>query len=349
MKKFINKIDDVLVESLSGFALAHSDLVNLHLNPHFLTRKNKVVNKVAIVSGGGSGHEPLHSGYIGYGMLDAACPGHVFTSPTPDQMLAAAEAVHADKGILFIVKNYAGDVMNFEMAAEMLPFESATVLTSDDVAVMNSTYTTGRRGVAGTMIVEKCVGSLAETGASLQACKALGDKVNSRTASMGVALTSCTVPAAGRTTFDIGDAELEMGVGIHGEPGRRREAMREADDIVKDLIAAILEDLKASNLKVSNSKASNLKASNLKLGKNSEALMMINGFGATPLMELYLLYNSAAKLLNQQGIQISRSLVGNYTTALDMAGASITLCYLDDEIKQHWDSPVHTPALRWGR
>ncbi|MGZ8258333.1 MAG: dihydroxyacetone kinase subunit DhaK [Methylotenera sp.] len=349
MKKFINKIDDVLVESLSGFALAHSDLVNLHLNPHFLTRKNKAANKVAIVSGGGSGHEPLHSGYIGYGMLDAACPGHVFTSPTPDQMLAAAEAVHADKGILFIVKNYAGDVMNFEIAAEMLPFESATVLTSDDVSVMNSTYTTGRRGVAGTMIVEKCVGSLAETGASLQACKALGDKVNSRTASMGVALTSCTVPAAGRPTFDIDDAELEMGVGIHGEPGRRRETMREADALVKDLVAAILEDLKTSNLKVSNLKASNSKASNLKFGKNSEILLMINGFGATPLMELYLLYNSAAKLLNQQGIQISRSLVGNYTTALDMAGASITLCYLDDEIKQHWDSPVHTPALRWRR
>ncbi|MDP3677480.1 MAG: dihydroxyacetone kinase subunit DhaK, partial [Methylotenera sp.] len=220
MKKFINKIDDVLTESLSGFALAHNDLVTLNIDPNFLTRKQKASNKVAIISGGGSGHEPLHAGYIGYGMLDAACPGHVFTSPTPDQMLAAATAVHADKGILFIVKNYAGDVMNFEMAAEMLPFanglpiESATVLTSDDCAVINSTYTTGRRGVAGTVIVEKCVGSLAETGADLQACKALGDKVNSRTASMGVALTSCTVPAAGRPTFDISDTELEMGVGI---------------------------------------------------------------------------------------------------------------------------------------
>ena len=198
MKKFINKVDDILTESLSGFALAHSDLVQLHLDPNFLTRKQKSTNKVAIISGGGSGHEPLHAGYIGYGMLDAACPGYVFSSPTPDQMLAAAEAVHASKGILFIVKNYAGDVMNFEMAGEMLAFEHATVLTSDDCAVINSTYTTGRRGVAGTVIVEKCVGSLAETRADLAACKALGDKVNARTASIGVALTSCTVPAAGR-------------------------------------------------------------------------------------------------------------------------------------------------------
>jgi phosphoenolpyruvate---glycerone phosphotransferase subunit DhaK len=329
MKKFINKIDNVLVESLSGFASAHADLVSLNLNPNFLTRKNKAQNKVAIISGGGSGHEPLHAGYIVYGMLDAACPGHVFSSPTPDQMLAAAEAVHANKGVLFIVKNYAGDVMNFEMAAEMLPFEHATVLTSDDCAVINSTYTTGRRGVAGTVIVEKCVGSLAETGADLATCKALGDKVNSRTASIGVALTSCTVPAAGRPTFDISDNELEMGVGIHGEPGRRREAMREADAIVKDMVDAIITDLKPA--------------------KNSEILLLVNGFGATPLMELYLLYNTAANLLNAQGLNITRSLVGNYTTALDMAGSSITVCLLDEEIKQHWDSPVHTPALRWGR
>jgi len=331
VKKFINKIDNVLIESLSGFAGAHSDLVSLDLEPTFLTRQNKAKNKVAIISGGGSGHEPLHAGYIGFGMLDAACPGHVFTSPTPDQMIAAAEAVHADKGVLFIVKNYAGDVMNFEMAAEMLPFENATVLTSDDCAVINSTYTTGRRGVAGTMIVEKCVGSLAETGADLQACKTLGDKVNTHTASIGVALTSCTVPAAGRPTFDIADSEIEMGVGIHGEPGRRRETMREADAIVSDCVDAILADFKARNLSVDN-----------------EALLLINGFGATPLMELYLIYNTAAKLFSKHGVKISRSLVGNYVTALDMAGASITLCLLDNEIKQHWDSSVHTPALRWG-
>lgn len=332
MKKFINHIDNILAESLSGFAIAHEDLVSLNLEPNFLTRKHKASNKVAIISGGGSGHEPLHAGYIGKGMLDAACPGHVFTSPTPDQMLAAAEAVHADKGILFIVKNYAGDVMNFEMAAEMLPFESATVLTSDDCAVINSTYTTGRRGVAGTVIVEKCVGSLAETGASLQACKALGDKVNQRTSSIGVALTSCTVPAAGRPTFDISDNDIEMGVGIHGEPGRRRESMREADAIVQDMVQAILEDFAAKNLPT----------------QGTEALLLVNGLGATPLMELYLIYNKAAQLLAEYGIKITRSLVGNYTTALDMAGASITVCLLDDEIKQHWDSPVHTPALRWG-
>jgi phosphoenolpyruvate---glycerone phosphotransferase subunit DhaK len=329
MKKFVNNVDNMLTESLSGFASAHHDLVRLHLDPNFITRKINKQNKVVIISGGGSGHEPLHAGYIGYGMLDAACPGQVFTSPTPDQMLAAAEAVHADKGVLFIVKNYAGDVMNFEMAAEMLPFEHATVLTSDDCAVVNSTYTTGRRGVAGTVIIEKCVGSLAESGADLATCKALGDRVNSNTASIGVAFTSCTVPAAGRPTFDIDDKEIEMGVGIHGEPGRRRETMRDADLIVKDMVDAILADLKPKN--------------------GSEALLLVNGLGATPLMELYLIYNTAAKLLVEQGINIVRSLVGNYTTAIDMTGASITLCLLDDEIKLHWDSPVHTPALRWGR
>lgn len=333
MKKFINHVDDILTESLSGFAKAHHDLVNLHIAPNYLTRKQKANNKVAIISGGGSGHEPLHAGYIGFGMLDAACPGHVFSSPTPDQMLAAAEAVNANKGILFIVKNYAGDVMNFEMAAEMLAFENATVLTSDDCAVVNSTYTTGRRGVAGTVIVEKCVGSLAETGADLATCKALGDKVNSRTASIGVALTSCTVPAAGRPTFDINDSELEMGVGIHGEPGRRREPMRNADAIVKDMVDAILADL----------------TPHLIPKKPQETLLLINGLGATPLMELYLIFNTASHLLKAAGLTISRSLVGNYTTAIDMAGASITVCLLDDEIKQHWDSPVHTPALRWGK
>ncbi|PKO92242.1 MAG: dihydroxyacetone kinase subunit DhaK [Betaproteobacteria bacterium HGW-Betaproteobacteria-1] len=329
MKIFVNDVENLLVESLSGFAAAHGDLVSLNLDPHFLTRAHKAKNKVALISGGGSGHEPLHTGFIGHGMLDAACPGHVFTSPTPDQMMAAAEAVECGKGVLFIVKNYAGDVMNFEMAAEMISCEHATVLTSDDVAVENSTYTTGRRGVAGTVIVEKVVGSLAETGADLAHCKALGERVNQRTASMGVALSSCTVPAAGRPTFDIGDNELEMGVGIHGEPGRRREAMRPADDIVNDLVTAILHDLKPV--------------------EGSEVLLMINGFGATPLMQLYMLYHSASKLLAAHGLTVARSLVGNYTTALDMAGASVTVCVLDDEIKQHWDSPVQTAALRWGR
>lgn len=327
MKKFVNNVNNMLEESLLGFEKAHQDLISLHLAPTYLTRKNKASNKVAVISGGGAGHEPLHAGFIGFGMLDAACPGQVFTSPTPDQMLAAAEAVHADKGVLFIVKNYAGDVMNFEMAAEMLPYEHATILTSDDCAVINSTYTEGRRGVAGTVIVEKCVGSIAEAGADLVSCKALGDKINAQTASIGVALTSCTVPAAGKPTFSISDTEIEMGVGIHGEPGRKRESMREADAIVKDMVDAIMADLKPA--------------------KGSEILLLINGLGATPLMELYLVYHTAEKLLNDQGLIISRSLVGNYTTAIDMSGASITVCVLDEEIKQHWDSPVHTAGLRW--
>lgn len=328
MKKFANNISHMLTESLSGFEKAHQDLVSLQLEPTFVSRKQKANNKVAIISGGGAGHEPLHAGFVGSGMLDAACPGQVFTSPTPDQMLAAAEAVHADKGILFIVKNYAGDVMNFEMAAEMLPYEHATVLTSDDCAVINSTYTEGRRGVAGTVIVEKCVGSIAETGADLATCKALGDKINAQTASMGVALTSCTVPAAGHPTFEISESEIEMGVGIHGEPGRKRESMRDADAIIKDMIDAVLTDLNPT--------------------KDSEVLLLVNGLGATPLMELYLIYNTAERLLVERGLTIGRSLVGNYTTAIDMAGASITVCILDDEIKRHWDSPVHTAALRWG-
>ena len=326
MKKFINQVDNVLVESLSGFASAHRDLISLNIEPNYLTRASKAKNKVALISGGGSGHEPLHGGFVGYGMLDAACPGHVFTSPTPDQMLAAAEAVECGKGVLFIVKNYAGDVMNFEMAAEMVPFEHATVLTSDDVAVVNSTYTTGRRGVAGTVIVEKVVGSLAETGANLAACKALGDKVNARCGSMGVALTSCTVPAAGRPTFDIGDNELEMGVGIHGEPGRRRVALRQADAIAEEMVAAIAGDL----------------------NRKGQALLFVNGFGGTPAMELYLMYEAARKQLGKHGIAPARSLVGNYVTSLDMAGCSITVTMLDDETAKFWDAPVHTAALRWG-
>jgi len=331
MKKFINQVDDILVESLQGFAKAHADIVKLHLSPNFITRQHKAHNKVALISGGGSGHEPLHSGFVGKGMLDAACPGYVFTSPSPDQMLAAAEAVECGKGVLFIVKNYAGDVMNFEMAAEMLSVPNATVLTNDDVAVLNSSYTKGRRGVAGTVIVEKTLGSLAETGADLAQCVAFGEKVNQRCGSMGVALTSCTVPAAGKPTFDIADHEIEMGVGIHGEPGRKREKLRPANDIVEDMINAILHDFESRNISPSQG-----------------VILLVNGFAATPLMELYLLYHAASDQLKQHGINIQRSLVGNYTTALDMAGASITLCASDAEILQHWDSPVHTAGLRWG-
>ena len=248
MKKFINNVGEILTESLTGFGDAHSDILEVRLKPDYIARKSKPDNsKVALISGGGSGHEPLHGGFVGYGMLDAACPGQVFSAPTPDQMEAAAKHVHSDKGILFIVKNYSGDIMNFEMGADMIDFENQTIVVNDDVAVEDSTYTTGRRGVAGTMIVEKTVGSLAETGASLEECKNFGNHINNMTASMGVAFTSCTVPAAGKPTFDMGGNEMEFGVGIHGEPGRRREKIKTADEITKELMGAILEDLKPDN------------------------------------------------------------------------------------------------------
>lgn len=327
MKKFINEIDAVMRESLGGMVDAHPDLLQIQFEPTFMSRAKRATSKVALLSGGGSGHEPLHCGFIGQGMLDAACPGQVFTSPTPDQMLAAAEAVNTGKGVLFIVKNYSGDLMNFQMAAEMLEIENATVLVNDDVAVENSTHTTGRRGVAGTLIVEKTIGAAAEQGATLAECKALGDRVNKATASMGVAFTSCVVPAAGRATFDIGADEMEVGVGIHGEPGRRRSKVRPAAVIVDELLDSILRDLQPQ--------------------KDSELLLHVNGFGGTPLMELYLLYHDAAKQLRTMGYKPVRSLVGNYTTSLEMAGASLTVTMLDSEIRQLWDAPVHTAALRW--
>ena len=327
MKKFINDIDSVMRESIGGMLEAHPGLLRAEFEPTFVVRAQRASNKVALLSGGGSGHEPLHAGFVGRGMLDGACPGQVFTSPTPDQMLAAAEAAHAGRGVLFIVKNYAGDSMNFQIASEMLDLENATVLVNDDVAVENSTHTTGRRGVAGTVMVEKMVGAAAEAGAALLECKAVGDRVNAATASMGVAFTSCTVPAAGRTTFDIGDDEMEVGVGIHGEPGRRRERIKPAAAIVDDLLNAILADLKPA--------------------RGRELLLHVNGFGGTPLMELYLLYHCAAKRLRAEGLSPVRSLVGNYTTSLEMAGESLTVTVLDDEMKSLWDAPVHTAALRW--
>lgn len=332
MKKLINDVDTLIEESLSGFAAAHPALVEVSFEPTFVRRRGGPEKgarpKVALISGGGSGHEPLHSGFVGRGMLDAACPGQVFTSPTPDQMIAAAHAVDGGAGVLFIVKNYAGDGMNFQMASEMLDIENSITMVDDDVAVVNSTHTTGRRGVAGTVLVEKMVGAAAEEGRDLYACKALAEKVNRHCASMGVALTSCTVPAAGRATFDIAEDEIEMGVGIHGEPGRRREAMKTADEIVGDLMTAVLGDLKPA--------------------PGSQALLMVNGFGATPLMELYVLFNAAARRLRDAGVAVERSLVGNYTTALEMAGASVTVCLLDEELIRLWDAPVHTAALRWG-
>jgi dihydroxyacetone kinase-like protein len=327
MKKFINNTDTLLAESLSGFTKAHADIIQLNTQPHFVRRiKPTSPGKVALISGGGSGHEPLHTGLVGFGMLDAACPGQIFTSPTPDQMLAAAQAVENGGGVLFIVKNYAGDVMNFEIAAEMLDCPHETVLVSDDVS-FPKTHSTGRRGVAGTLIVEKIVGAAAESGADLATCKALGDKVGLVTASMGVALSSCTVPALGKPTFDISDNEIEMGVGIHGERGRERLAIVSATEIVEYLGGMIDGDLKPQ--------------------KGQTALLHINGFGATPLMELHLIYELASNFWGKRGINICRSLVGNYTTSLDMAGCSITLSLLDEELLRLWDAPVHTAALRW--
>jgi len=327
MKKFLNSVDTVLTESLDGFAAAHADILVLGEDHKFIRRRALKPGKVALISGGGSGHEPLHGGFVGHGMLDAACPGQVFTSPTPDQMLAAVQAVDTGAGCLFIVKNYEGDVMNFDMAAEMAD-GVLQVVTNDDVAVENSSYTTGRRGVAGTLVVEKIVGAAAEQGMALPELKALGDRVNAATRSMGVALTSGTVPAAGRPTFEIGDGEMEFGVGIHGEPGRRRDSLKSADAIAEEVCAAITGDL----------------------GDRAKgpALLLVNGFGGTPSMELYLMYNSARKIFEKQGVTVIRSLVGSYVTSLDMAGCSITLTMLDDETTALWDAPVHTAALRWG-
>ena len=329
MKKFINSADDFLKESLQGFGAAHQDIVTCHYDPNFIIRsKTAKGEKVALISGGGSGHEPMHGGFVGHGMLDAACPGFVFSSPSPDQMIAAAEKVDSGAGVLFIVKNYSGDVMNFQMAAEMMTGPTDSVLTNDDVAVEDSSFTTGRRGVAATVIVEKIVGSLAEFGGSLEECKILGDKVNKNSGSMGVAFSSCTVPAAGKPTFELAADEMEFGVGIHGEPGRRRDKIKSAQEITNELLEAIIEDLKPEN--------------------NDEILLFVNGMGGTPLAELYLVYNNSKKMLDNKKINISRSLVGNYCTSLEMQGASITLTKLDQELAKHWDSAVHTAAMRWG-
>ncbi len=328
MKKFINNIDDLLADSLQGFAKAHADIVQLNLAPHYIKRTQPTAaSKVALISGGGSGHEPLHTGFVGKGMLDAACPGQIFTSPTPDQMMVAAEAVENGGGVLFIVKNYAGDVMNFEMAAEMIDYPSETVLIDDDVALPKN-HSTGRRGVAGTLIIEKIVGAGAEQGMDLSACKALGEKVNSVTASMGVALRCCTVPALGKPTFELADTQIEIGVGIHGERGRDTVDLVSASEIVEQLMHALWDDLKPS--------------------PKQKVLLHVNGLGATPLMELHLIYHAAATFLESRQLLVTRSLVGNYTTSLDMTGCSITMTLLDDEMIELWDAPVNTAHLRWG-
>jgi phosphoenolpyruvate---glycerone phosphotransferase subunit DhaK len=332
MKKLINTPENVVKEALEGMAAAHSDLIRVDVEQQIIVRKDAPVQgKVGVISGGGSGHEPMHGGFVGRGMLDAACPGAVFTSPVPDQMLEATRAVNGGAGVLHIVKNYTGDVLNFEMAAELAQAEDIeveSVVTNDDVAVQDSLYTAGRRGVGVTVLLEKIVGGLAETGAPLSQVAELARKVNNHGRSMGMALTSCTVPAAGKPTFELGDDEMEIGIGIHGEPGRHRVKLASADEITEMLANPIIEDL------------------GLKAGE--QVLAFVNGMGGTPLIELYIVYHALNRILKGKNVSIARNLVGNYITSLEMAGCSITLVRLDDELIKYWDAPVHTPALRWG-
>jgi dihydroxyacetone kinase-like protein len=332
MKKFINDPADVVKESLAGLAAAHPDLVRVDFENQIVVRKDAPTGKVAIISGGGSGHEPMHGGFVGAGMLDAACPGEVFTSPVPDQMLAATKAVDGGAGVVHIVKNYTGDVMNFKLAAEMAEDEDIkveSVLTNDDVAVEDSLYTAGRRGVGITVLAEKIAGAKAEAGGSLAEVAAIARKVNDNGRSFGVAFTSAWTPSSPTPTFEIGADEMEFGVGIHGEPGRRREKVKPAAEIVAEMAEAILSDLDAPS--------------------GSNVLAFVNGLGGTPTIELYVIYNELAKQLAERGLTATRSLVGDYITSLEMAGASITLLKLDGELTELWDAPVHTPALRWGR
>lgn len=327
MKKLINKPEDVVKEELAGMAAAHADLIRVDVEQQVIVRRDAPIQgKVGVISGGGSGHEPMHGGFVGPGMLDAACPGAVFTSPVPDQMLIATRAVNGGAGVLHIVKNYTGDVLNFEMAAELAQADGikvASVVTNDDVAVQDSLYTAGRRGVGVTVLLEKIAGGLADTRAPLDQVVALAKKVNDQGRSMGMALTSCTVPSAGKPTFELGEDEMEIGIGIHGEPGRRRVKLAPANEITEMLAIPIIEDL------------------GLKSGER--VLAFVNGMGGTPLIELYIVYNALHKILQGKNIAIVRSLVGNYITSLEMAGCSITLVRMDDQLLRYWDAPVHTP------
>jgi len=332
MKKLINAPENVVHEAVQGIAAAHAGLVRVSYDPLYIVRADAPVQgKVGIISGGGSGHEPMHGGFVGLGMLDAACPGAVFTSPTPDQMLAASQAVNGGAGVLHIVKNYTGDIMNFEMAAELARAEGLeveAVVVSDDVAVKDSLYTTGRRGVGTTVLLEKIAGAAAEEKRSLKAVVAVCNKVIANGRSMGMALTSCTVPHVGHPTFDLGEGEMEIGIGIHGEPGRTRMGLKNAAEIVSMLTTPVLEDLP--------------------FNRGDQVLAFVNGLGGTPLIELYIVYNELQKILSGRGISIARNLVGSYMTSLDMAGCSITLLKLDSELTRLWDAPVKTAALRWG-
>jgi dihydroxyacetone kinase-like protein len=331
MKKLINDPQDVVAEALLGIEAARPEVRVDHVNRIIYRRDAARAGKVGLVSGGGSGHEPLHGGFVGLGMLDAACAGQIFTSPTPDQMLEATRGVDAGAGVLHIVKNYTGDVMNFEMAAELAAAETGitvdTVVVNDDVAVEDSLYTAGRRGVGLTVLLEKLVGAAAEEGRSLSDLVAVARAINDSGRSMGMAVTSCTVPAAGKPTFELGEGEMELGIGIHGEPGRRRVALGSARQIAEQLMEPILADLDFTS---------------------SPVIVMLNGMGGTPLIELYLMYGEVNKIINMAGITVARNLVGNYITSLEMAGCSVTLLRVDQELIRLWDAPVNTAGLRWG-
>lgn len=326
----INVPETVVADGLRGMAAAHPDLSVDVDNRVVVRRDAPVEGKVGLVSGGGSGHEPLHGGFVGPGMLSAACPGEVFTSPVPDQMVRAATAVDSGAGVLFIVKNYTGDVLNFDMAAELAEDEGirvAKVLVNDDVAVTDSLFTAGRRGTGATLFVEKIAGAAAEEGAALERVEAIGRQVNESARSFGVALSAVTTPSKGSPTFDLPDGELELGIGIHGEPGRERRAMMTSREIADFAVDAVLEDLRPSG----------------------PVLALVNGMGATPLLELYGFNAEVQRVLAERGVAVARTLVGNYVTSLDMAGCSVTLCQVDEDLLRLWDAPVQTPALRWGR
>ncbi|HVD45999.1 MAG TPA: dihydroxyacetone kinase subunit DhaK [Candidatus Limnocylindria bacterium] len=331
MRKFLNDPADVVKESLVGLAAAHGDLLRYDAAAQIVVRKDAPrKGKVALISGGGSGHEPLHGGFVGLGMLDAAAPGEVFTSPVPNQMLAATKAVDGGAGVVHIVKNYTGDILNFKLAAEDAADEGikvTSVVIDDDVAVQDSLYTAGRRGVGATVLAEKIAGAAAEAGADLTKVTDTVKRVNDRARSFGVALSSCIPPAAGKVIFELPEGEIEFGIGIHGEPGRRRGALGPASEVVDVMVEAVISDLKPK--------------------RGGNLLVFVNGMGGTPLLELYLLYGEVDARLRKAGLNPTRNLVGSYITSLEMAGASLTVLELDDELTKLWDAPVHTPALRW--
>ena len=356
MKKLINDVDEVVKEQLEGMAVAHADMLKVHFEPNYVYRADApIANKVAIISGGGSGHEPMHGGFVGMGMLDGACPGEVFTSPTPDQMYECAKAVNSGAGVLFIVKNYTGDVLNFETAAELAHADGIPVqniLIDDDVAVKDSLYTAGRRGVGTTVLAEKIVGAAAEAGYDLDQCADLCRKVNMYGRTMGMAITSCTVPAAGKPTFELGEDEMEIGIGIHGEPGQKRMKMTTADEITEMMAAEIIDDAPYSRTvrewDRENGEWVDLDLTDEPFKSGDEVIAFVNSMGGTPVAELYAVYRKLEQICEDRNIKIVRNLIGPYITSLEMQGMSITLLKADDEILKFWDAPVKTPGLRWG-